>query len=349
MIPLADLSEIARDLAVDLALGEPLNRSLIELARAYPAHAEHFTAAARHVENGGALSQVLAEWWPETAVRAVKSGETAGTLPAILNELHQTTTHQLRLRKALGRLRVPIVYYLIALAVLGGFLLFLLPSLLESFPPRARQAPFPAFILELRALFERYLTWIVAALGGTVALLIAHLADPRNREAAFQAILSLPLFRAGYREMSFALWARYTALLDGAGLGTLQSLAATAPMLLPTDRAAMERVHRELERGEGLAAAADPTRSPQAAARADDPRLFLPRRITRAMVRAASSGRLDEELRNIADPLHEAGERRFLRTLALLDTLGIVLTATTLAGCLMLYLLLTLSMLRSAL
>lgn len=347
MIPLADLTEIARDLAIDLELGEPLNRAVTELARAYPAHGDRLGAIAHHIEQGGALSEALAGWWPDHAVRAVRAGERAGTLPAVLTELHHAVLNQLHQRRAIGKLRIPAAYYLGALLALAGFILFLLPQLLEPFPARVRQAPFAAFILDARAQFDAYQWWILGGLGTAIVLALLHLSDARNREAAMEALMELPLFRDGYRQMGFALWARYTALLDGAGLGTIEALEATASLLPARDRAAIDRIRIDLERGLGLARAVAPPGVEKEAG--DDPRNRLPRRITRALLRAATTGRLDQELSNVAKPLHELGEQRFLRVIGWLNTTGIVLTATTLAGCLVLYLLLTVSMLRSSL
>lgn len=210
-LPLRDLARATGQLAGLLAAGVPLDRSLAVLVSAGQGslHREALPQIQRWVESGSGLAEALerSEFrFPGTYTGAVRAGESAGALPAVLLRLAEFLSREDQLRRELrSSLIYPMITLSFAAAAVTVILTVVVPRFSGILADSGQQLPFPTQILV-------GLGWGFSHFGWVIMLALA----------AFLAILRW----SGAGNVLACWWDRQRLTLPGIGLFvrlTLQS------------------------------------------------------------------------------------------------------------------------------
>ncbi|GAC1340670.1 MAG: type II secretion system F family protein [Acetobacteraceae bacterium] len=256
-----DVADFTRELAVMLAAGQDLDRSLRFLAETAPNRRVLATVESlrRTVRDGGALAGALAEHpgsFSRLYVGLVRAGEAGGTLAPTLERLAVLLERE---RSLSATVKSAMIYPGLLLVVAIGSIVLLLTQVLPQFVPLFEQSgaalpgPTQALIMAGQIISD----WGLYAL-----LLLAMLAlmarqalrQPELRLAADRLLLRLPIAGPLQREVIAARFTRTigTLLLNGvpliSALGIVQDAVGNLAGV-----AAIERATLSAKGGAGLA------------------------------------------------------------------------------------------------
>ncbi len=255
-----DVTNLTRELAVMLAAGQDLDRSLRFLAETAPNRRVLATVEAlrRTVRDGGSLAAALAEHpgsFPRLYVGLVRAGEAGGTLAPTLERLALLLERERSLAATVKSAMIyPALLLVVALGSIGLLLTQVLPQFVPLFEQNGAVLPRPTQLLilagDLVAAYGLYALLALAALG-----LVARqaLARPGPRLAADRLLLRLPVLGGLAREVIAARFTRTlgTLLINGvpliAALGIVQDAVGNRAGV-----AAIERATLSAKGGAGL-------------------------------------------------------------------------------------------------
>lgn len=313
------LALLTRQLATLLGAGLTLAQALTALIDQSERDAERQILAAVRgdVLAGQPLARALGRHpaaFPEVYVTLVDAGERSGRLPDVLARLAAYTEEREQLR---GKVALAFVYpglvTVVAVAVVTGLLVYVVPQVVQVFQNTNQQLPFlTRALLGLAHFLRVYGGFVVIALVLAVVAARAALAVPRLRERWHARLLRLPVAGALVRGLNTARLAATLAILVGSRVPLLASLHAGAGVVsnLPMKhalRAAAERVQEGASLARSLGAA----------------RLFPPLMV-HMIASGESSGRLAEMLERTATQSARELERRIAAFVALLEPLLIL-------------------------
>ena len=304
-------TDLIRQLATLLKAGLPLAQGLELLSQGHP-HAGWrllLHALRLRVLSGVPFSQALSQWpqiFPPLFAAIMQVGELTGQLDVCCAQLADQQARQQHLRnKVIKALRYPLFILIVAVAVSGGMLLFVLPEFVSVYA--SFNAPLPAFTAAVMALsvgLQRWGGWLAV----TLLLAAAGWRALRQRSPAWQLweqrlMLRLPLFSNLWRGSQLSQIYAILQLTQQAGITLLQGLqAAEATLTTRLWRDAVVELQQHITRGEPL----------HQAMRAHP--LFTPLCMQLVLV-GEEAGALDTMLARLAE-WHEA------RTLAFADALA---------------------------
>lgn len=303
--------DFVRQLATLLKAGLPLAQGLALLSQGHPHTGWRLLlhALRLRVVSGVPFSQALGQWpqiFPPLFCALMQVGELTGQLDVCCAQLAEQQARQRYLwNKVVKALRYPLFILLVAIAVSGGMLLFVLPEFVSVYA--SFNAPLPAFTAAVMALSTGLQRW-----GGWLAILLALSAAGwqalRRRSPAWQLweqrlMLRVPLLCDLWRGSQLSQIYAVLQLTQQAGITLLQGLqAAEATLTTRLWRDALVALQRHIAQGQPLHLALQ-----------DHP-LFTPLCMQLVHV-GEEAGALDTMLARLAE-WHEA------QTLALADTLA---------------------------
>jgi general secretion pathway protein F len=313
------LALATRQLATLLGAGLTIEQALNALIDQSERDAERQLLAAVRgdVLAGQPLARALGRHpaaFPEVYVTLVDAGERSGRLADVLARLADYTEEreQLRAKVALAFI-YPALVTIVAVTVVTGLLLYVVPQVVQVFQNANQQLPFLT-----RALIG--LSWFLRVYGGfvVIALVVAFLAAraalavPRLRARWHSLVLRLPIVGALARGLNTARLAATLAILVGSRVPLLASLRAGVGVVsnLPMKHA-LEEAAARVQEGASL------SRSLGAS------RLFPPLMV-HMIASGESSGRLAEMLERTATQSTRELERRIAAFVALLEPLLIL-------------------------
>lgn len=293
-----ELAIFTRQLGTMLRAGMPLLRGLEVLAR------QADTAALRRVINsladdirsGAALSEGMARHpkvFDRLFLNMVKAGEAGGMLDVALERLAAFQEKSVRLR---GRVKAAMIYPLIvlfvAVAILAGLLVFVVPKFQQIFADLLRGAPLPALTQAVLAASEFVRSHYLVALGvllGSWILLNFFRRTPTGNHLMGRAALRLPLFGDLIVKSIVARFTRTFGTLLSSGVPILQALRITRDTTGNACVAtALDRVHDRVKAGDTVARPLEETR-------------IFPGMVTGMIDVGEHTGRLPEMLQKVAD------------------------------------------------
>lgn len=319
-LPFAELSLVTRQLATLLESGLTMEQSLdalIEQAER-PATREVMTGIKIEVTAGHSLSAALGAYgnsFPEFYRALVHGGEQSGALPTVLQHLAEYLDARQALRQKTGlALLYPVLVTGVALAVVLGLLVYVVPQVVQVFEQSRQTLPLMTRMLIassdfLRAAWPALLAVLAIGVFGARAAL--RRPGPRRRWSAW--LLRLPGLGPMVRGVNTARFASTLAILVRGGVPLLPALESGARVM---DNLVMrEAITRAMERvreGASLARALDETR-------------LFPALLVHLVASGESSGRLEQMLERAAQLETRALERRMAIFLTLLEPLMILL------------------------
>ncbi len=315
----AELSLLTRQMATLLDSGltmEQVLAALIEEAEA-PLTREVLHGVKTEVMAGASLATALGSYarsFPEFYRALVYGGEESGALPVVLQHLadYLDARQALRQKTSLALL-YPILVTTVALAIVTGLLVYVVPQVVQVFQ-QSRQA-LPVLTRALIGLSDflraawPYLA--LAAAGGVYAARMA-LRRPALRRRWHALLLTLPWLGPLARGVDTSRFASTLAILVAGGVPLLGALASAARVMgNMVMREAVERTIERVREGVSLARALGETRA------------FAPL-LVHLVASGELSGKLGQMLERAARLETRALERRLAVFLTLLEPVMIL-------------------------
>lgn len=183
----------------------------------------------RDVERGSSLSVALGRHpkvFNRLYVAMVKSGETGGSLDAVLLRIAHTIEKQVELRrKVVSAMTYPTMVAIFAFLITLAMLIFIVPQFQDMYDELEGTLPLPTrMLLAVSGFTQQYwYMWLAAGVVGIFAFRRWIKSDEgRKRWDAFK--LRMPVFGGLVRKIALARFARTLAALTRSGVPILESL-----------------------------------------------------------------------------------------------------------------------------
>ena len=265
-----------RQLATLLGAGLPIDEALAALGeQGEDERARSLVVALRsRVMEGAGLATAFADYpesFPEIYRASVAAGEQSGRLSTVLERLADYAESRDALRtKMLAALAYPLLLTFVAVCVVTGLLVYVVPQIVGVFASMKQELPLPTTVLI--GLSEFVKRWGIVLFGAIVVLLFsARFALRRDavRMSWHRWLLRLPLIGKLTRASNTARAARTLALLSASAVPLLDALAISAQVVpnLPMREALRRAAHKVREGGAFSRALADSGYFPPVAVR----------------------------------------------------------------------------------
>lgn len=276
-----------------------------------------FAAVRARVLEGQSLSRGLAAFpsaFPEIYRAMIEAGEHSGKLGDVLERLAEFTENRESLRNTmLTAFIYPVLLTVVALLVVGGLLVYVVPQVTRVFTNLGQTLPLATRILIAVSDFARA-SGLVTLVALIVALIVFRLLlrDEGRRAHWHRFLLRLPLVGRLTRGVNAARFADTLGILTAAGVPLLSSLQSAAAVVtnLPMKGAVEEAVRRVREGA--------PLSSSLGAAK------LFPPLVIHLIASGEATGRLDTMLARAAEAQSRELENWVKRLTALLEPMLII-------------------------
>lgn len=245
-VPLTEVSLMLRQLATLLEAGLPLEQALAVLIEQgdNPAMRQVIAAMRSEVLAGNTLARAMdkhRDTFPEIHRALISAGEASGELATVMDKLATYSEGQQALQQKIGLAMVyPAIVIFVAVLVVGGLLLFVVPPVVEVFQQTRQELPFltRALIALSDFLSATWLYLLAIIVLGSIAAQRA-LQQEALRYQLHLKLLRLPIVGKLIRGSNTARMASTLSILVGSGVGLLTALNAACGVLtnLPMRRA----------------------------------------------------------------------------------------------------------------
>jgi general secretion pathway protein F len=245
-IPLSEVSLMLRQLATLLEAGLPLEQALSVLIEQgdNPSMRQVIAALRSEVLAGNTLARAMdkhRDTFPEIHRALINAGEASGELATVMDKLASYSEAQQALQQKVGLAMVyPAIVITVAILVVGGLLLFVVPPVVEVFQQTRQALPFltRALIALSDFLTATWLYLIAILVAGGFAAQRA-LQQEALRYQFHLKLLGLPVLGKLIRGNNTARMASTLSILVGSGVGLLTALTAASGVVhnLPMRRA----------------------------------------------------------------------------------------------------------------
>ena len=315
----AELSLVTRQMATLLASGLTMEQALNALIEAAtePATREVLTGVKTEITAGSSLAGALGAYdksFPDFYRALVHGGEESGALPTVLQHLADYLDARQALKQKTGlALLYPILVTIVALAIVTGLLVYVVPQVVQVFQQSRQSLPVLTRALIALSDFLRG-TWpyLVAIIGGAIAAWRVMLRRDAARRRWHALLLRMPWVASLIRGVNTSRFASTLAILVAGGVPLLSALASAARVM--TNMVLREAVERAIERvreGASLARALGETRA-------------FPPLLIHLVASGEVSGKLEQMLNRAAHLETQALERRLAVFLTLLEPVMIL-------------------------
>lgn len=252
----SDLALITRQLATLVRSALPLEESLLAVAeQTDKTRLKSILLGVRSkVMEGHTLADGLRDFpqaFPEIYRATVAAGEQSGHLDAILERLADYAESRQQLRQKVANAMIyPIILVSMAILIVSGLMVFVVPKVVNVFKNTGRDLPGPTQVLIATSDFLRD-NGIWLALGLALLIVIAWqmLKNEETRARVHLALLKIPLVGYLIRGINTARFTRTLSILAGSGVPVLDSLKISGEVVsnLPMRRAVEEAALRVRE------------------------------------------------------------------------------------------------------
>ncbi len=291
----AQIALFARQLATLVGSGLPIDESLAALAEGSEGRLRSLVVALRaRVMEGSSLAAALAEHpraFPPLFRTSIAAGESAGRLDQVLRRLADYAESRDALRsRILLALTYPVLLSVVALAVVTGLMIYVVPQVTGVFAQFGQTLPWATrALIAVSDLLRDAGGWLLLGALAALALAVAALRNEALRERIEGAALRVPVLGPLLRAIDTSRFARTLSLLTSSAVPLLEaiSIAAQVVQIRPLRRA-LAQVAVRVREGRGFARALAETRQ-------------FPPIAVRLIQSGETSGRLDEMLAEAAD------------------------------------------------
>jgi general secretion pathway protein F len=314
-----ELSLVTRQMATLLGSGLTMEQTLNALIEevSAPLTREVLGGVKSEITAGLSLAGALGSYdrsFPDFYRALVHGGEESGALPTVLQHLADyLDARQAMKQKTSLALLYPILVTLVAVSIVTGLLVFVVPQIVQVFQQSRQSLPLLTRALIALSNFLRAAWPYIAVLviGATVALRLALRRDgPRRAWDGF--LLRSPWLGALIRSVNTSRFASTLAILVGGGVPLLSALGSGARVMTNTVmRDAIEGAIERVREGESLARALAETR-------------VFPPLMVHLVASGEVSGKLEQMLQRAAQLETQSLERRLAVFLTLLEPVMIL-------------------------
>lgn len=260
----AQLSMLTRQLATLLDAGLPLEHAFSALIEQSENETLRQVLAGVRAEllAGHTLAQALGRYervFPDIYRALVKAGEASGELSHVMLRLADYAESRQALRQKVGLAFVyPVIVTLVALLVVMGLLVYVVPQVVSVFQQTHQTLPLlTRLLIGLSSMLQASWFYLLAAVTG--AGFAANVLLSRREEIRYRwhlRLLRLPMVGRLVRGINTARMASTLAILSGSGVPLLVSLQAAAGVVsnLPMKHA-LDEASQKVREGVGLSRA----------------------------------------------------------------------------------------------
>ena len=251
-----------RQLATLIDSGLPLLRGLNVLAKQERDSVlkKTINKVADGVQGGSTFSESLAQHpliFNDLYVNMVKAGELGGVLELVLSRLAEFQEKAAKIKnKVVAAMVYPIIVMMMAIAIMGFLLVFIVPKFEAIFHDMLGDKPLPAvttFVIAVSKFVQNHWLVIVGLLLAAVAGYRFANRTARGRSTIDRGKLHVPLFGDVIRKTAISRFARTLGTLVTSGVPILQALSITREtagnMVIAR---AISQVHERVKEGESI-------------------------------------------------------------------------------------------------
>src|SRR5580658_556776 len=230
------LTTFTRQLATLIDAGLPLLRSLKTLAQQERNVVMRKTMAylGESVEGGSTFSEALTQHpyiFNKLYVNMVKAGELGGVLEIVLARLAEFQEKAQKIKgKVVSAMVYPLVVLFIALVIMSGLLIFIVPKFQQIFHDALPNTPLPGitnFVIDLSQIFVHQWYYIFGAIGLVIVSYKLFAATALGQSIIDRILMRLPVFGDLVQKTAIARFSRTLGTLISSGVPILQALNIT--------------------------------------------------------------------------------------------------------------------------
>lgn len=225
------LSLFSRQFATMTAAGTPIVRCL----KVLEAQTEHkgFKGAIKmirgDIENGDQLSDAMVrqtEWFSDFYISMVRAGESAGSLPLVLERLAHATESQARLRKKVkSAMAYPTAVGFLIICCVLAMLMFLIPTFAGIFKDLGGELPLPTrIVMGVSGLLTNYFPFVFLGTGLAIWRFRKWKKSESGRLTWDTFKLRLPVFGKLARLTALARFSQSLSVLVSTGVPAVSAL-----------------------------------------------------------------------------------------------------------------------------
>jgi type IV pilus assembly protein PilC len=259
-IKLKDLAIMSRQFATMINSGLSLLRALNILSEqsSSPELGRVLGEVRNDVETGVSLSVAMAKHpkaFPPLMINMCRAGEVGGFLDSVLLQIAENYESEVKLRsKVKAAMTYPVVVFVMAILMVIGMLLFVVPVFAKMFKDLGGKLPAPTEFLVVLSGAMKFLVpiGVIALVSGTI--IWSKIKHQENvRQIVDPIKLKVPVFGNLFKKIAVARFARNLGTMISSGVPILQSLdivaGTTGSMVLAN---AVRDVQDSVRQGESL-------------------------------------------------------------------------------------------------
>jgi general secretion pathway protein F len=315
----AELSLLTRQMATlldsGLTMEQTLNALIEEAAQALTR--EVLSGVKAEISGGLSLARALGTYeksFPDFYRALVNGGEESGALPTVLQHLADYLDARQALKQKTGlALLYPVLVTLVAIAIVAGLLVYVVPQVVQVFQQSRQSLPLlTRGLIGLSDFLRLAGPYLVIATGTVLFLARLALRRETNRRRWHALLLRMPGLGPMIRGVNTSRFASTLAILVGGGVPLLAALASGARVMTNTVlRDAVEHAIERVREGASLARALGETG-------------VFPPLLVHLVASGEVSGRLERMLERAAQLETQGLERRLTVLLTLLEPVMIL-------------------------
>ncbi len=264
VIPRKELTIVTRQLAILLAAGLPLIRSLrtLEKQTKNPAVKLILGKTADTVEGGATFAEALAQnprSFDKLYLNMVRAGEASGAMEIILDRLASFMEKAARISgKVKSAMIYPCVVLTIAIAAIVGLMIFIVPNFQKIFKDLlGPEVPLPGITIFIMDVSNTLITEWWMYVGGVVAVVVLYKVIgmiPAGKWGIDWCKYNMPLFGPIISKTAISRFGRTLGTLMSSGVPVLSALAIVRETAgNEVVSTAIQKVHDAVKEGEGIA------------------------------------------------------------------------------------------------
>lgn len=233
-----DLALVTRQLATLVQSSLPLEEALLAVSeQTESTRVKSVLIGVRSkVMEGHTLADGFADFpkaFPEIYRATVSAGEQSGHLDAVLERLADYTEGRQVLRQKIQHAMIyPVVLTALALMIVSGMLVYVVPKVVGVFSNTGRELPgLTQFLIALSNFMRDYGVFLVVALVAAAFAARRALRQPGPRRWRDALLLRIPLVAKLVRGSNTARFTRTLSILTGSGVPVLEALRISAEVV----------------------------------------------------------------------------------------------------------------------
>ena len=322
-----EIAIFLRQFSVMIDAGLPLVQCLEILAanQENPAFQKCLTGVRTTVEGGATLANAMRAWpkvFDDLKTNMIEAGETGGILDTILQRLAQYVEKEVKLKAAVkSALVYPVSVISIAVLVVAGLMIFVVPIFANLFAGLGVDLPLPTQIVMKTSRFMGRFWWLFIVFAVGVFFAVRQIRkDPKGRYYSDKLMLNLPVLGDVLRKIAVARFTRTLGTLITSGVPILEGLTITART---SGNAVLEeallKVRKAIEEGRTIV---DPLKESG----------VFPNMVTQMIGVGEATGAMDAMLQKIADFYEDEVDTATKNLLTLLEPLLIAFLGVAVGG-----------------